>query len=172
MTKPEIPRYRLSQIARVLGMSPNIVHNWLNSPQGVFAISDDDEAAVGSGGNYRLTFESALRIAILRACSEHGMPPSKAFHVVVEYMESGGVGCWDSQRYHRAARHDFGGEVRTVVVLSKEKEKGFTILPLPVDVPWTAVIGDATRGATIIDLTSLRQGLENALRQTLKDDDT
>ncbi|MFT3810538.1 MAG: hypothetical protein QM698_11520 [Micropepsaceae bacterium] len=164
MPDPDVPRYRLSKIANVLGMSPNIVHNWLNSPQRVFALSDEDEAAVGSGGNHRFTFESALRIGILRACSEHGLPPSKGVNVVMSYMETGSDTHWNGKRYRRAPGQDFKGGVQTVLVLSKAySPHGFTIIPCATDDSWVSLIGVHMLGAAVINLTALR----NALREYL-----
>jgi len=168
MTHPDVQRFRLTKIAQVLGMSPNIVHNWMHSPKGVFTLSDDDERAVGSGGTYRLTFESAMRIAILRILSNHGLAPDKGFDVVMTYMETGGTTYWNGEAFEREPGQDFpGDDVHTLVVLEKDRAE---LRPARPTEAWAGVIGDGALGVAVLNITMLRRFLEHALSDKSEDD--
>lgn len=166
MTSPTVERYRISKIAKVLRMNPKVINNWIHSPKGVFALSDEDERAIGAGGNYKLSFESALRIAMLRVMSNHGLPPDRGMTVVMEYMETGGEHFVDEKSYRREPATDFegGDDVHTLVLLGRDVGADeYEIRPAGLNDKWLEVLGAAPFGVSVINLTLLRKQLAASL---------
>ncbi|RJG45591.1 hypothetical protein [Mesorhizobium sp. DCY119] len=153
--------FTIAEAAKAAGTNSATVRTWIHNSK--FWFEDHEiERAETNGQAHKITFEGAMRLALMAKLTLSGVAADRAFQHVLKFFDAGDWHCADKPARAPGSLYEAG----ETLIVGYAGEDEARIVNAPLDATLASVLDLSKPAAFVIHMNSLRRLMLDSLAQS------